>query len=121
MKNPPGLVKISTGGSASTTSVTIDGNPVMVSRAEIVIEPCNENQIKLSCYSQQANRSYEDGEMQTFYGISAENFEFFKGLMKIVSEIDDGAIEHELTPGFLDSMAVQNLLLFIKEARKVPT
>ncbi len=120
MKNPPGLVKISTGGSANTTSVEVDGVPVLAKRATIIIDPENgENQIKLHCYSRQNNRYYEDGEVQTFYGISKENYEFFKGLMKLVSEIPDSEFADKTYWEQHTSEPVQNVLRFIEEARKV--
>jgi hypothetical protein len=122
MKNPPGLVKIETGGSARTTHVEIDGVTPQVKRATIIIDPANgENQIKLHCYSRQANGRYEDGEVQTFYGISKENFEFFKDLMKHISEVDDVSLDHELRPNYIEAVSVYALLYFIREARKEKT
>lgn len=93
MKNPPGLIKISTGGSAMTTTVEVDGHTVLATRATIIIDPANgENHIKLHGLSRQANNTYEDGEVETFYGISKENFEFMKELLQVVSKISDNEL-----------------------------
>lgn len=117
MKNPPGLIHIETGGSASTTKITIDDVVPMVKRATIIIDPEEgENQIKLHCFSRQNNRLYEDGKVQSFHGISAENYEFFKGLMEVVSKTSDFDLDHELSSGKL-SPDVYHLLKFIYDAR----
>jgi len=118
MKNPPGLIKIDTGGSASTTMITIDGVMPMVKRATIIIDPTmGENQIKLHCYSRQKNKLLEDGEVQTFCGISKENYEFFTGLMKLMSEIPDADLADQYPSNGIP-INVQNMLDFIFCERK---
>ena len=90
MKNPPGLVHIQTGGSANTTSITIDDTTPVVKRATIIIDPTlGENQIKLHMFARQKNGTYDDGQVQSYRGISDENFEFVKGLFKLLSEVSD--------------------------------
>lgn len=118
MKNPPGLVHIATGGSAQTTSITIDGVVPVVSKCVITIQPYDANQIELHCMSRQKNNTYEDGEVQTYCGISKENYEFFKGLMEHIAAIDDGSLEYETKPGFIESVSIHNMLRFIQESRK---
>lgn len=113
MKNPPGLVHIITGGSANTTTITIDGVVPMVKRASIIIDPTlGENKIVLQCYAQQVNKMYEDGEVQVFRGISEENFEFIKGLFEKISAISDEDFDHPTSDPCLE------LLYFIQQARK---
>lgn len=117
MKNPPGLVRIVTGGSANTTAIDIDGTPVMAKRCTIVIDPqLGENQIRLQCFSRQKNKHYDDGAWQVFCGISNENFEFFRGLMEVISNTSDFDLDHELSSGKL-SPDVYHLLKFIYDAR----
>lgn len=116
MKNPPGLVHITTGGSAQTTSITIDGVVPVVSKCVITIEPYNVNQIELHCMSRQKNNTYEDGEVQTYCGISKENYEFFTGLMKLVSECSDSDLDAELSSGKL-APDVYHVLKHIYDSR----
>lgn len=108
----PGLVKISTGGSASTTSITIDGVTPMVERATIIIDPKEgHNLIKLHCISIQHNKVVQGG-VQTFCGISEENFEFMTGLLKIISGISDLDLDQ------IVSAPVKELLNYIHNERQ---
>ncbi len=115
-----GLVKIDTGGTAQTTSITIDGVPVLAERATIIIDPANyHNQIKLHCISVQ-NGKVIKGEVQTFYGISKENYEFFAGVMERISNIDDETLREYSAGEHRAAAEIFNLLRFVEEARKVP-
>lgn len=117
MKNPPGLVHIETGGSASNTMITIDDVMPMVKRCTIIIDPeQGENQIKLHTWSRQNNKMYDDGKVQSFFGISAENYEFFKTLMKLVSEIPDSDLTDRWPSNGIPPR-VMDMLDYIHKAR----
>lgn len=117
MKNPLGLVKIITGGSANTTRVEIDGKSVMAKRATIVIDPhLGENQIRLQCFSQQKNKHYEDGEWQTFCGIAEGNLDFFRTLMTLIQEVPDSDLTDRWPSNGIPPR-VMDVLDFIFKAR----
>jgi|SRR5688572_5276946 len=117
MKNPTGLIKIETGGSAFTTSITIDGVTPVVSKCVITIEPNDVNQIVLHCMTRQKNGTYEDGEVQTYCGISKENYEFFTGLMKLISEVPDDDDLADRYPSNGIPVRVMEVLEFIYKSR----
>ncbi len=115
------MVVLSLASPNNTSRVTLDGVNVMAKRATNTIDPdLGPNKIEVECLGRQVNNFYEDGEVQSFYGVSKENYDFFKGLMEHISNIDDSELEYETKLGFLESVSIHNTLRFIQEARKVP-
>lgn len=117
--NNIGLIKVTTNGAASGTTIEVDGHEMALKRATIIIDPkTGYNEIKVHGISCQR-------EVSTFYGISKENYEFMEGLMERLSAIGNDELEHHLriVPAPLNDevMSIYELLDYVREQRKTPS